>query len=141
MTDQTRVMFDARMGQGPSPFPASGRLTLRGPGAPARELGRCRHPVPGDRVGYLVNRVGAVTCATQLEDPRVVGDIIDEEGDGFAGAPWALGDVVDVHPMTTPATRCGRCLPCRVSAAYRFAHGSFGRLVGRWVKRDAATGG
>lgn len=99
-----RVLFSADPAAG-----RPGRIVLRS--APD-DTGRCRRPVPGRVYGHLVVRPAAVGCATELVDPHVVtaGDVDDV-------TPWAVGDLVDVHPLREPASRCGRCVPCRAAAA------------------------
>lgn len=74
------------------------RLTSTVPGT-----GRCRRPRPGRTAGYVVSR--------RARGPVLAGELLAE--DDLEPVPWAVGDRVDVVPLSEPATRCGRCWACR----------------------------
>lgn len=75
-------------------------------------------------------------------DPPVVVVEGDDPADVSWAFPWAVGDKVDVVPLSSPATRCGRCWACRgrglVDAVrWRVAGG----IVRRSVERITVWGG
>jgi hypothetical protein len=82
------------------PVLPTGRVRLTS--TPA-DTGWCRRPRPGRTAGYVVNR--------KARGPVLAGELLTE--DDLEPAPWAVGDQVDVIPLSEPATRCGRCWACR----------------------------
>lgn len=68
--------------------------------------GWCRRPQPGQTLGYAVESIRAPGA--------LAGDLVtDSDLEDVEAAPWAVGDPVNVYPLGTPATRCGRCWACR----------------------------